>query len=284
MRAPRWNGRRTAVRARRRDSRAPRTRTHLSTTADENLLGVGVRGERGVHEALVVHVLVLLRALHQSVGDEEPAEGLGLHHLDRLELALPGVQHFLHLAAAHETQAGQEGDIGSVSRGARTACAKGRRVAAASSSPTHHASPSSGRRRQTWVRGHSGHRRPKPASSSFLFLVFFFSRTDAAAPPPSVGWTRWKSKKRSCPRGCTRVWTHPVGDGEAILEGLVVPVALGEDVRTDPHLARLDAKCAATCSRALQWKDLTRLEAGLKTSFLFGKSRCTAAVSRSDDQ
>ena len=43
--------------------------THLSTACDENLLGVGVRGERGMHQALVVHVLVHFRGLHQAVGD-----------------------------------------------------------------------------------------------------------------------------------------------------------------------------------------------------------------------
>jgi|TARA_B110000977_G_scaffold118693_1_gene153149 hypothetical protein len=74
--------------------------THLASTRDENLLGVGVRGERGMHQGLVVHVLVHLRGLHQAVGDEQGTERYGLHHLHGLELGLAAMQNLLNLKAA----------------------------------------------------------------------------------------------------------------------------------------------------------------------------------------
>lgn len=48
----------------------------------------------------MVHVLVVLRALHEAVRDEERSEGLGVDHLHGLELALPAMEHLLHLRAA----------------------------------------------------------------------------------------------------------------------------------------------------------------------------------------
>lgn len=53
--------------------------------------------ERGVDEGLVVDVLVILAALHEPVGDEQTAEGLGLDHLHGLELGLALVEHLLNL-------------------------------------------------------------------------------------------------------------------------------------------------------------------------------------------
>ena len=56
-----------------------------------------MRGHGRVHEALVVHVLVVLRALHEAVRDEERSEGLGVDHLHGLELGLALVEHLLNL-------------------------------------------------------------------------------------------------------------------------------------------------------------------------------------------
>ena len=53
--------------------------------------------ERGVDEGLVVDVLVILGALHEPVGDEQTAEGLGFDHLHGLELGLALVEHLLNL-------------------------------------------------------------------------------------------------------------------------------------------------------------------------------------------
>ena len=71
--------------------------THLSAARDEHLLGFGVMGERGVNEGLVVDVFVRLGALHEPVGDEQTAEGLGLDHLHGLELGLALVEHLVNL-------------------------------------------------------------------------------------------------------------------------------------------------------------------------------------------
>mmetsp|Transcript_8302 Transcript_8302/g.37367 ORF Transcript_8302/g.37367 Transcript_8302/m.37367 type:complete len:211 (+) Transcript_8302:10085-10717(+) len=70
--------------------------THLSAARDEHLLGFGVMGERGVNEGLVVDVFVRLGALHEPVGDEQTAEGLGLDHLHGLELGLALVEHLVN--------------------------------------------------------------------------------------------------------------------------------------------------------------------------------------------
>ena len=123
--------------------------THLSAARDEHLLGFGVMGERGVNAGLVVYVFVRLGALHEPVGDEQTAEGLGLAHLHGLELGLALVEHLVNLR--------RRGD--------------GERV-----------------RKKRWS---------------------------------------------SAGDGKAAVGTHPVGDGEAILEDLVVPVALVEDVAAD---------------------------------------------------
>ena len=71
--------------------------THLSAARDEHLLGFRVPRERGVDEGLVVDVLVILGALHEPVGDEQTAEGLGFDHLHGLELGLALVEHLLNL-------------------------------------------------------------------------------------------------------------------------------------------------------------------------------------------
>ena len=73
---------------------------HLATSGDEDLLRVGVSGQGRVHERLVVHVLIVLGALHETIGDEKPAEGRRLHHLHLLELTLSAVKNLLHLAAS----------------------------------------------------------------------------------------------------------------------------------------------------------------------------------------
>ena len=54
----------------------------------------------------MVHVLVVLGALHKSIGDEKSAEGLRLHNLHLLELALSPVKHFFDLAAGEGESGG----------------------------------------------------------------------------------------------------------------------------------------------------------------------------------
>ena len=127
-------------------------------------------GERGVNEGLVVDVFVRLGALHEPVGDEQTAEGLGLDHLHGLELGLALVEHLVNLR--------RRGD--------------GERV-----------------RKKRWSSAGDG----KAADG-----------------------------------------THPVGDGEAILEDLVVPVALVEDVAADA--ARVShGTCKYVCARLQMCQD-----------------------------
>ena len=127
-------------------------------------------GERGVNEGLVVDVFVRLGALHEPVGDEQTAEGLGLDHLHGLELGLALVEHLVNLR--------RRGD--------------GERV-----------------RKKRWSSAGDG----KAADG-----------------------------------------THPVGDGEAILEDLVVPVALVEDVAADA--ARVShGTCKYLCARLQMCQD-----------------------------
>ena len=127
-------------------------------------------GERGVNEGLVVDVFVRLGALHEPVGDEQTAEGLGLDHLHGLELGLALVEHLVNLR--------RRGD--------------GERV-----------------RKKRWS---------------------------------------------SAGDGKAAVGTHPVGDGEAILEDLVVPVALVEDVAADA--ARVShGTCKYVCARLQMCRD-----------------------------
>ena len=127
-------------------------------------------GERGVNEGLVVDVFVRLGALHEPVGDEQTAEGLGLDHLHGLELGLALVEHLVNLR--------RRGD--------------GERV-----------------RKKRWSSAGDG---------------------EAADG------------------------THPVGDSEAILEDLVVPVALVEDVGADA--ARVShGTCKYVCARLQMCQD-----------------------------
>jgi len=58
----------------------------------------------GMHQALVVHVFVRFGALHQPVGDEQAAEGFGVDHFNRLELALPAMEHLLNLADSERSR------------------------------------------------------------------------------------------------------------------------------------------------------------------------------------
>ena len=126
--------------------------------------------ERGVNEGLVVDVFVRLGALHEPVGDEQTAEGLGLDHLHGLELGLALVEHLVNLR--------RRGD--------------GERV-----------------RKKRWSSAGDG---------------------EAADG------------------------THPVGDSEAILEDLVVPVALVEDVGADA--ARVShGTCKYVCARLQMCQD-----------------------------